>query len=65
MPGIIPDTEIVYVFAVFGFSVEKKCRGSETAFKHLLLKIFKENHFKANATNTKVVVHSVKKMSFI
>ena len=51
MPGIIPDTEIVYVFAVFGFSVEKKCRGSETAFKHLLLKIFKENHFKANATN--------------
>ena len=31
--------------------------GSETAFKHLLLKIFKENHFKANATNTKDVVH--------
>ena len=23
MPGIIPDTEIVYVFAVFGFSFEK------------------------------------------
>ena len=23
MPGIIPDTEIVYDFAVFGFSFEK------------------------------------------
>ena len=23
MPGIIPDTEIVYVFAIFGFSFEK------------------------------------------